>query len=116
MPVSPGYRAFVLEQLQAIGTVSARPMFGGVGLYRDGLFFGLLDDDTTYLKVDDQNRPEYEALGMPPFQPPGPEASRNYYQLPEEVLEDREALRTWVDKALAAARRKSVGKRKRPRP
>ena len=116
MPVSPGYRVFVLEQLQVIGTVSARPMFGGVGLYRDGLFFGLLDDDTTYLKVDDQNRPDYEELGMPPFHPPGAQASKNYYQLPGEVLEDREALRTWVEKALAAARRKSAGKRQRPRP
>jgi TfoX/Sxy family transcriptional regulator of competence genes len=53
---------------------------------------------------------------MPPFHPPGAEASRNYYQLPGEVLEDREALRTWVEKALAAARRNSARKRKRPRP
>jgi DNA transformation protein len=115
MPVSPGYRAFVLEQLQVVGTVTARSMFGGVGLYRDGLFFGLLDDDMIYLKVDAENRPDYAALGMEPFRPPGAEASMNYYQLPADVLEDREALRVWVEKAVAAARRKSAGKRKRPR-
>jgi DNA transformation protein len=114
MPVSPGYKAFVLEQLQVVGTVTARTMFGGVGLYRDGVFFGLVDDDTTYLKVDDENRPDYEALGMEPFRPPG-EVSKNYYQLPADVLEDRELLRVWVEKAVAAARRRSAGKKKRPR-
>jgi DNA transformation protein len=114
MPVSSGYKAFALEQLAVVGTVTARPMFGGVGLYHDGLFFGLLDDDTTFLKVDDETRPDYEALGMEPFRPPG-EVSKNYYQLPAEVLEDRETLRVWVGKAVAAARRKSAGKKKRPR-
>jgi DNA transformation protein len=114
MPVNPGYKAFVLEQLQVVGTVTARAMFGGLGLYCDGVFFGLVDDDTTYLKVDEENRPDYQALGMEPFRPPG-EVSKNYYQLPAEVLEDRELLRVWVEKALAAARRRSAGKRKRRR-
>jgi DNA transformation protein len=114
MPVSRGYRAFVLEQLQVAGTVTARAMFGGLGLYRDGVFFGLVDDDTTYLKVDDENRPDYEALDMEPFRPPG-EVSKNYFQLPAEVLEDREVLKVWVGKAVAAARRRSAGKKKRPR-
>ena len=115
MPVSPGYKAYVLEQLQVAGTVTARSMFGGVGLYCEAVFFGLLDDDMLYLKVDDENRPDYEAAGMDPFRPPGDELSKNYYQLPADVLEDREALRAWVEKAVAAARRKSAGKRKRPR-
>jgi DNA transformation protein len=114
MPVSPGYKSFVLEQLEVVGTVTARRMFGGVGLYHEGVFFGLLDDDTTYLKVDDETRPDYEALGMEPFRPPG-EVSKNYYQLPADVLEDRETLRLWVGKGGAAARRKSGGKKKRPR-
>src|SRR5262245_46602927 len=114
MPVRSGYKACVVEQLEVVGTVTGRPMFGGVGLYREGVFFGLLDDDMTFLKVDDENRPDYEALGMEPFRPPG-EVSKNYYQMPAEVLEDREALRVWVEKAVLAARRKAAGKRKRPR-
>ena len=113
MSVSAGYKAFVLEQLQVVGTVTARSMFGGVGLYREGLFFGLLDDDMIYLKVDDENRPDYEVAGTEPFRPPGDQTSRNYYQLPAEVLEDRDMLRLWVEKAVAAAGRKS-GRRKRP--
>lgn len=116
MPVSPSYKAFVLEQLQVVGTVTAKAMFGGVGLYCHGLFFGLIDDDTLYLKVDDTTRPEFERVGSRPFSPYGGDAHvMQYYELPADVLEDRTALRPWVEQAIEAARRKVAGKRKRPR-
>jgi DNA transformation protein len=50
MPVSKNFIAYVLEQLTRIGGMESRRMFGGVGLYAGGLFFGLLDDDTLYLR------------------------------------------------------------------
>ncbi|MGH7525745.1 MAG: TfoX/Sxy family protein [Gemmatimonadales bacterium] len=116
MTVSPSYRAYVLEQLQVIGTVTAKAMFGGVGLYCRSLFFGLIADDTLYLKVDDGNRGDYERVGASPFRPYGDASySMHYYELPAEVLEDRSELRLWAEKSVAAARRKSVGRRRRPR-
>ena len=64
-------------------------MFGGVGLYCQGLFFALIDDDTLYLKVDDATRPEFERLGIQPFRPYGDESQgMQYYELPADVLED----------------------------
>src|SRR5512145_2097835 len=105
MAVSPGYRAFVVEQLQVIGRVTARAMFGGVGLYHEGVFFGLIADDTLYLKVDDLTRGDYERAGMRPFRPYGEGApSMSYCELPADVLENREELRAWVERALGAAR------------
>ena len=116
MSVNPSYRAFVLDQLSAAGAVTARSMFGGVGLYCQGLFFALIDDDTLYLKVDDATRPEFERLGSQPFRPFGDESQgMQYYELPAEVLEDRSAVRPWVERALDAARRKASGKRRRPK-
>jgi DNA transformation protein and related proteins len=116
MSVSPSYKAFVLDQLSAAGTVTAQSMFGGVGLYCQGLFFALIDDDTLYLKVDDATRPEFERLGSQPFRPFGEDShTMQYYELPADLLEDREAVRPWVDRALAAARRKASGKRRRPK-
>jgi DNA transformation protein len=105
MPVSKAYREFVLEQLGRVVPVTSRGMFGGVGIYADGLFFALMDDDTLYLKVDDSNRGAFEAAGMEPFRPFG-EGSQpmSYYPLPEELLEDPERLRLWVEDALAVAR------------
>ena len=105
MPVTPEYREFVLEQLGRVTPVSARGMFGGVGIYADGLFFALMDDDNTYLKVDDSNRGDFEAAGMGPFSPFGdPKMVMQYYELPADVIEDADALRPWVLKAIDVAR------------
>ena len=114
MAVSPGFRAFVLEQLGRVAPeVRGRSMFGGVGLYSGELFFALIDDDTLYLKVDDANRPDFEARGLGPFMPSGDRSHvMQYYELPADILEDAEALAPWVEKAIAAARRKRGGARR----
>jgi DNA transformation protein len=101
MPVS---RSFVLDQLEGLGGVHARAMFGGVGLYADDLFFGLIDDDTLYLKVDDSNRGEYVAAGMSAFKPyPDRPETMSYYQVPVEVLEDAGLLVAWARRACVVA-------------
>jgi DNA transformation protein len=105
MAVSPEYRDFVLEQLGRVVPVTSRAMFGGVGIYSEGMIFGLMDDDTTYLKVDDGNRGSFEAVGMKPFNPFGDDKHvMQYYELPADLLEDADALRPWVAGALDAAR------------
>jgi DNA transformation protein len=114
MSVSSSYKTFVLEQLQVAGAVTAKAMFGGVGLYCRGLFFALIDDDTLYLKVDDTTRPEFERVGSQPFRPYGDGSQvMQYYELPAEILEDRAALGPWVERAIEVARRKAAGKRRR---
>lgn len=81
-------------------------MFGGLELYCDGLFFGLIDGDTPYLKVDDETRPDFERVGSGPFLPYAAARVRQYYELPAGVLEDHTAVRPWIERALAAARRR----------
>jgi DNA transformation protein len=105
MPVSDDFHDYILEQLSAMRAVVSRRMFGGVGLYCDGLFFGLIDDDVLYLKVDDSNRPDYTTRGMEPFRPfkDKPLYSMTYFQVPAEVLEDAEQLVEWSRKACAVA-------------
>ena len=107
MAVSAGYQAFVLDQLRRVlPAVRARRMFGALGLYTGELFFAVIDDDTLFLKVDDETRPEYERRGLEPFRPFGEaKASMNYYRLPEDLLEDPESARPWVEAAVAVARR-----------
>ena len=118
MPVSPSFKAFVLEQLSAVAPVTARAMFGGVGIYAGGLFFAILDDDRVYFKVDDASRPRYLAAGMGPFDPfgNGEQVMNGYHELPGEVLEDEEALPSWMEEALAVAaraKRPGAGKKRR---
>ena len=105
MPVSSSFVDFILEQLAGLGSLSSRRMFGGVGLYCDGRFFGLIDDDTLYLKVDDRNRDDYLSRNMAPFRPykDRPELSMSYYQAPVEVIEDAERLTSWARASVRAA-------------
>lgn len=112
MAVSPEFTDWTVDQLAPLGEVTSRRMFGGVGLYLDGLFFALIDDDVLYLKVDDQNRERFEAAGMGPFRPYGDERSMQYYPPPPDIVEDREALCEWAASAVDAARRAAVSKRK----
>ena len=91
--------------------IRARPMFGGVGLYSGELFFALIADDAVYFKADESTRPDFEARGMGPFRPFGDASgTMQYYQVPEDLLEDPEALRPWAEKAVAIARQ-SKGRR-----
>ena len=105
MPVSPSFQTFVVDQLsRAVPLVRARRMFGGVGIYSGEVFFALIADDTLYFKVDDSNRADFEARQMGPFRPYGYEGEvMQYYQVPDDLLEDVEALRPWAEKALAVA-------------
>lgn len=111
MPVTPEYREFVLEQLGRIAPVTSRGMFGGVGIYADGLFFALIAEDALYFKVDDVTRPDFEAAGSGPFVPFGGDKPMGYYRVPEELLEDPDRLRPWMDGALGVARRARTKKR-----
>ena len=107
MTVSADYLQYVLDQLAAPGEVSARRMFGGVGLYSDELFFGLIAEDTLYLRVDDSNREDYTARGAAPFRPYAdrPQLSMSYYEAPPGVLEDARQLSEWARRSVAVAQR-----------
>jgi DNA transformation protein len=102
--VSNAFKSFVLDQLEELGDVTSRAMFGGVGLYHRGTFFGILARDTLYLKVGDANVADYTRAGMKPFKPysdrPG---TMRYYAVPVGVLESPIELAAWARKAIAAA-------------
>jgi len=120
MAVSPSFRTFVLEQLgRVLPDVRSRSMFGGLGIYSGSFFFALADDDVLYFKVDDGNRPDFEARGLGPFRPFGEGGEvMQYYEVPADLLEDADLLRDWAEKAVAVARRRKAGttnKRRKPK-
>ncbi len=105
MSVSNDFLAYVIEQLGPIPRVTSRRMFGGVGIYADGVFFAIIDDDVLYLKVDDSNRADYERRGMGPFcpVPDEPEKAMGYFSIPADVLEEPEELARWARKSVQVA-------------
>jgi len=88
-------------------------MFGGVGVYANGLFFALIDDDVLYLKGDDDLKVEFEAAGSQAFAPFGEDKPMAYWAAPAEALDDQEILLEWSRKSLEVAARASAGKKKR---
>ena len=108
---------YLLDLLENLGEVEAKSMFGGYGLYLDGLMFGIVADDEFYIKVDDQTRPEFESLGLEPFVyvKKGKEFSMSYYHPPVEVLEVARELCDWATKGVGAANRSNRKKKKKPK-
>ena len=107
MAVSDEYLTYVLDQLEAMASVEARRMFGGAGIYCGRAMFALVADDVLYLKVDDSNRADFEEAGAEPFRPfPDRSEVMSYYEVPADVLENREDLEKWGRKALRVALRK----------
>lgn len=115
MPVSESYRSFVLEQLaRAAPRIRGKSMFGGVGVYSGDHFFALIDNDTLFFKVDDSNRGDFVAARMKPWSPfESGKAATGYYELPADLLEDPDAMKPWVEKAIAVAARKKAKKPKK---
>jgi len=100
---SKSFPAFVLDQLSGL-TVTPRVMFGGIGLYSEDLFFGIIARDTLFLKVDDSNRARFVKAGMQPFDPSGDGAgTMKYYAVPLEVLESAVELERWTRGAIQVA-------------
>ena len=112
MAVSRQYLDYLLGQLNGLGGVEARRMFGGLGLYSRGTFFGLLYKERLYFKTDDTTRPEYEARGCEGFNPRADlkSAKMTYYTVPAEVLEDDDEVVQWARKAVTAALTKEIAK------
>ena len=117
MAISESFRTFVIDQLGRVTSrVRVKSMFGGAGVYSGDHFFALIDDDVLYLKVDDTNRPDFIAKGMKPFAPFGEGGEvMQYYRLPEELLDETDELKSWVEKAIDVALRKKARKKKKPR-
>jgi DNA transformation protein len=107
MAISDDYLDFVRDQMSSFGDFSIRKMFGGAGLFKDGKMFALVSaDNKLFLKVDDGNRGDYEAQGSGPFVPPFKTKramTMPYYEVPVDVVEDREELGQWAERAHAVA-------------
>jgi DNA transformation protein len=100
---------FLLEDALAdIPDITARAMFGGYGIYKNQVIFAIVVDDELYMKVGDNNRADYEKRGSHPFvyTAKGKEMSMSYWQLPPEILEESEIMSEWIEKSLAAHKKK----------
>lgn len=99
-PVTPkqAFAQFIVEQMAGLGPVQAKAMFGGFGLYLQGLMFSLILDDTVYIKADEVSRTRFESRGLAPFryEAKGKVSSLKYFQAPPEAYDDPHAMVEWA--------------------
>ena len=100
-------KSFVLDQLSALPDLRTKAMFGGHGLYQADRFFGILMEGRLYFKVDDASRAAFVERGMGPFtyEKARRTLAMNYFEVPPEVLENREELVAWANRAIQVAAR-----------
>jgi len=101
---------YLTEQLQPLGEVSARAMFGGWGFYLEGRMFALVAFETFFIKADGVNRAEFETRGLEPFryESGGKMSVMSYFQPPAEAMDDGEMLCIWARKGVEASARAAV--------
>lgn len=106
--------AYLPEVFELFGSIQIRKMFGGYGVYHDGLMFALVADETLYLKADAENAKFFEEQGLAQFayQREGKMAKMSYYQAPAEFMEEREQASVWARRSYDAARRAQRKKHK----
>jgi DNA transformation protein len=108
----------IIELFAAFGPVSVRRMFGGAGIFCDGLMIGLVADGVVYLKADGHSVPAFEAEAMGPFTYGKAEKRvvMSYWRMPDRLYDDPDELARWAVDALAAARRSGAATRAPRRP
>ena len=113
MPNSRDFVDHVLELARPAGAATARAMFGGHGLYLDGLIVAIVIDDTLYLKCDIQSGAAFDARDLAPFEyvtKDGERIAMSYRRAPDEALESPDAMREWLRLAQGAALRRATAK------
>ena len=115
--MSRDYLDYLHDLFSAFAPVTTRAMFGGHGVYRDGVIIAIVIDEAIYLKVDDATRAAFEAAGCAPFvyEAKDKAVPMSYWSVPEDALDSPRAMKPWAQMALAAAWRKPVAKPRRTR-
>ena len=103
----------IRELFAAFGAVDVRRMFGGAGVFVDGMMIALIAGGVVYLKADDRTIPSFEREGLAPFSyatKTGECTITSYWRMPHRLYDDVDELAEWARAALDVARRKAQAK------
>ncbi len=109
------YVEYLKEVFRAFGSIQPRRMFGGYGIFYKGLMFGLVADDSLYLKVDETIASFFTDRELEQFsyEKQGKAFKMSYFMAPEEIFDDPEEAKIWADRSYAAAVCSSKPKKKK---
>lgn len=95
------------DVFELFGAIEAKRMFGGYGIYHDGLMFALVAGEVLYLKADRKSAESDVELGLQQFEyeKSGKKVRMSYYAATEDIFDNREKAKEWADRAYEAALR-----------
>lgn len=107
----------LIEVLRPFGSITMRAMFGGYGIYKDGVIIGVIAHNTLYLKTPLEKEPYYQSLGAEPFIYEGKNrpVKMSYWTIPANVMQDNDLLKEWVNTAYQTSSNKSSIVKKKSR-
>jgi DNA transformation protein len=110
------FTLYINDLLSAHGRILVKRMFGGHGVYCDGLFIAILSDETLYFKADEVSRQTFENAGCTRFSysSAGKTATLNFYAAPAEAMESPTFIKPWARLAIEAALRKQSDNQAHP--
>ena len=111
-----GFNELLEELFEPVRGVSLRRMFGGIGVFKDSVMFGLVDDDVLFLKADETTLERFEAEGSTPWIYQGrhrANVSTSYWRVPERLYDKPEEFREWALAAFVVAERAKKPKAKK---
>jgi len=98
------YGEKIKERLQFLDPITTRNMFGTIAFIREGIFFGSISKGKLYFKTDESSVKQYKKYNMPPFTTRG--KSMDYFEVPQEILDNDELFQNWAGTALNVAIKK----------
>ena len=103
---------YVVELMSGWAAVSARKMFGGYGLYREGLMFALIVEDELFFKTDADNMAQFERADSHPFVYVSQTRTvqMSYWSAPAASLDSPAEMGEWCQSAYGAALRAQAAK------
>jgi len=94
------------EMFASLGPVVIKRMFGGKGIYFEGVIFALELRGELMLKGDEVVGPEYESAGSKQWtyvhSRHGKTVAMPYWTVPESALDDPDEMAMWARKAYQA--------------
>jgi DNA transformation protein len=117
MAASKGFADFLSEQLEPLGSITMRRMFGKTGVFCEGVMLGMVRDDVLYFRVDNDNRGAFkEAASYPSlnYEKKGETIDLSFWRAPDRLLDGGDELVAWGRLALDAAHRVASKRPRRP--
>lgn len=113
MAVDHEFAQYMEDVFRLFGPVTLRRMFGGHGVFHEGLMFGLVLGETLYLKADACNVAEFGRLGLAQmvYERQGRTVGLSYYLAPEFLLDDPHEAAQWARRSFDAALRANAPKK-----